>query len=328
MAKKNTKSRNAKSPQGKPWKEFEKLVSRIEKFMSPQGAIVTSPDKIPDLVSGTLREVDASIKFTVGSSPILIVIECRNRSTKQDVMWVEQLISKKTSVGASVLVGVSSKGFSLEAKKKAKSHGIQLRKLDKLIVEDLGLGSLLKTEKIGWKSYDANIQYYETVTNPMSLVLEEFNNFSSTDLMNDKIVFSSSNEAFFSLKEIFESYHNLARKDNNEFQDITFDEMGFSNIASLEMQFSLGDLCHRTKSGDIFIRSFTVNFKIFKIIDSIKATSQSVYLNEDDIPVAKSVEFIKEITSGDKIVYTYVQDSITKKSDLIFETDKFGQQIL
>ena len=58
------------------WREFEKLIARIEQAMAPLDAAVRSPDRIPDKVTGELREVDASIRYKVGTCPILITIEC------------------------------------------------------------------------------------------------------------------------------------------------------------------------------------------------------------------------------------------------------------
>ena len=56
------------------WKQFERLVARIEATLVPQGAVVRSPDRIPDLYTGSLREVDGSIRFNVGSASILITL--------------------------------------------------------------------------------------------------------------------------------------------------------------------------------------------------------------------------------------------------------------
>jgi hypothetical protein len=111
------------------WREFEKLVARIEQAMSPSGAEVKSPDHIPDKVTGQLREVDASIRYKVGTCPILITIECRDRSSVEDVQWIEQLLEKKRSVGAAMTVAVSSSGFSEPAIKKATALGIEIRTL-------------------------------------------------------------------------------------------------------------------------------------------------------------------------------------------------------
>lgn len=113
----------------KPWREFEELVTRIERNLSPGGAVVTSPDKIPDKVTGQIREVDASIRYKVGSADILIMIECRDRNTTQDITWLEQIKSKKDSVGAHQTIVVSKEGFTEPAKRYAQHYGLALRQL-------------------------------------------------------------------------------------------------------------------------------------------------------------------------------------------------------
>lgn len=111
------------------WREFENLVALIERHLSREGATVKSPDSIPDKVTGELREVDASIRYQVGSIPILITVECRKRSRKQDTRWIEQIARKRDDIGASVTVAVSSNGFSKPAIEKARFYGIETRLL-------------------------------------------------------------------------------------------------------------------------------------------------------------------------------------------------------
>jgi len=115
--------------QNSKWREFEKLITLVEHHLGPMGAVVRSPDHIADKVTGQPREVDASIRYQVGSVPILITIECRDRVSTEDVTWIEQLISKRDSIGASATVAVSATGFSGPAKEKAKAHGIETRVL-------------------------------------------------------------------------------------------------------------------------------------------------------------------------------------------------------
>jgi hypothetical protein len=136
---KNRKSSTAKIT-GKPWHEFEKMVAGLESFLSPQGALVKINDKIRDVQTGRLREVDCSIRYKVGSSLILVVIECRDRSGKQDVTWIEQLSTKKRRIGADVMIGVSASAFSVEARDVARTEGIRLRKIDKIKPDSLIAG--------------------------------------------------------------------------------------------------------------------------------------------------------------------------------------------
>jgi len=111
------------------WREFEGLVARIEQDAGPLGLKVTSPDRIRCRMTGRLREVDASIRSQVGTSNVLVTIECRKRGRKQDVTWIEQLATKKQAIGADRTIAVSSAGFSEEAHAAARHHGVDLRRL-------------------------------------------------------------------------------------------------------------------------------------------------------------------------------------------------------
>src|SRR4051812_18358578 len=82
--------------------------------------------------SGTLREVDVSLRSQVGSVSVLVIIECRDRAKPQDVTWIEQLASKREDVGADKAVAVSSGGFSASARNLARSKQIDLRSLEEL----------------------------------------------------------------------------------------------------------------------------------------------------------------------------------------------------
>ena len=120
------------------WRKFELFISAIEAALAPKGAVVQSPDRIADKISGQLREVDASIRFQVGSTPILITIECRDRVGIQDVTWIEQLAKKKENIGASVTVAVSSSGFTEPALRVASQVGIETRTLTDVSDTDAG----------------------------------------------------------------------------------------------------------------------------------------------------------------------------------------------
>lgn len=119
------------------WRAFERLVARIETVASPRGAIVKSPDHLPDLVTRKMREVDASIRYRIGSVDILITIECRKRTRKADDTWIEQLATKRSKVGAAKTIAVSSRGFTNSATQTARHHGIELRTLSEVPPKDL-----------------------------------------------------------------------------------------------------------------------------------------------------------------------------------------------
>lgn len=125
------------SSKKKAGREFEELITRIESSGLPDGAEVTSPDKLPDRASGTLREVDASIRYTLGTVPVLVTIECRDRSRAAEPRWIDEIISKRNDLGANVAIGVSAKGFSKAALAKAKAHGVLLRETKTLDAREI-----------------------------------------------------------------------------------------------------------------------------------------------------------------------------------------------
>ncbi|MEE9129290.1 MAG: hypothetical protein V3T84_04680 [Phycisphaerales bacterium] len=117
------------------WREFEKLVARIERAIGPVGGIVRSPDYVRDSVTGELREVDASIRTQEDVPPIRI-LECRDRARVEDVIWIEQLVTKSRDHGVAT-TAVSSKGFSRSATTKANHYGIETRQISELTQDEM-----------------------------------------------------------------------------------------------------------------------------------------------------------------------------------------------
>lgn len=119
------------------WREFEKLVARIEQTLAGSDVVVKSPDRITSLITSRKREVDASMRARIGSVEVLVTIECRKRRAKQDVTWIEQLASKKAAIGASRTIAVSSTLFSSDAVQAAGYYGIDLRVLSQITDADM-----------------------------------------------------------------------------------------------------------------------------------------------------------------------------------------------
>lgn len=119
------------------WRQFEQLVRRIEEMACPLGAIVKSPDRVRDLTTGRLREVDASIRYRVGTTDLLITVECRKRKRRADDTWIEQLATKRLKIGAAKTIAVSSSGFSQAAMETAEKYGIEVRTLSEVSQADI-----------------------------------------------------------------------------------------------------------------------------------------------------------------------------------------------
>ncbi len=141
MTRKRSKKKSNAPRQAKTapdWEEFQKLVARIEHTMAPAGAVVRSPDRIPDVDTGQMREVDATVRYTVGTVPILIAFECRRRGDREDVTWIEQLATKHRSIRASRVIAVSAAGFTGPAVEKALRLGIDLRTVSNITDVEIG----------------------------------------------------------------------------------------------------------------------------------------------------------------------------------------------
>lgn len=118
---------------------FEEVVKLIEETIAGTNIEAKSPDYILDKDTGQLREVDVSLRGKIGSSNILVIIECRDRMKHppQDVTWIEQIVCKRKSVGADKVIAVSSKGFTEPAKIKAQKNEIELRSFDEINPEEI-----------------------------------------------------------------------------------------------------------------------------------------------------------------------------------------------
>jgi hypothetical protein len=137
-------------------KEFEELAARLETALAPEGAQVKSPDRIRDQFTGQYREVDASIRYTIGSSDILITVECRDRVRTQDVTWIEQLATKRVHVRADRTLAVSSSPFTEAALLAAKTHGISTRLISEVTDEEIR--SAVNTLEVAIHSTDIAIR--------------------------------------------------------------------------------------------------------------------------------------------------------------------------
>jgi hypothetical protein len=68
---------------------------------------------------------------------IFIAVECRDRGAVQDVTWIEQLIAKKESIGADLLIAVTSSRFTLPAVVKAAKRGVLVRTLTTALADEI-----------------------------------------------------------------------------------------------------------------------------------------------------------------------------------------------
>jgi hypothetical protein len=111
--------------------DFQRLIYLIKQQLSPE-AIVTESKELVDLLSQTGREVDICIETVISTHPIIICVECQDRSRKSGIGWIEEMKAKHERLSTNKLVLVSRKGFTPEARTISAKYGIELLQFDEL----------------------------------------------------------------------------------------------------------------------------------------------------------------------------------------------------
>ena len=114
---------------------FEQLNARIASLVRGGAATVEWNAKIPDPDSPMdQRQIDVLIRTSAGCT---VSVECRHRSASQSVMWIEELVGRKQSLGLDGMIAVSLSGFSRLAQKKANRFGIILYDFEGITDEEI-----------------------------------------------------------------------------------------------------------------------------------------------------------------------------------------------
>lgn len=123
---------------GNDGKSLEKLVAMIEGMQLPPGFVVETNKRLYD-AHGQIAELDVLITGQVGTVEHKTLFECRDRPSdgSADVGWIEQLDGRRKRLGLSVVVAVSTTGFSGPAIAYAKQTSIPLRVVTEITEEDI-----------------------------------------------------------------------------------------------------------------------------------------------------------------------------------------------
>lgn len=105
--------------------QFEQLVESIYRELDSSSQI-TRNDKILGRDSGIEREIDVSIRGSIGLHKLLIIIQAKDYKKACDVNIVGEFAAVIADVGANKGVLVSSQGFTQAARTMARSKGIEL----------------------------------------------------------------------------------------------------------------------------------------------------------------------------------------------------------
>lgn len=113
---------------------FERQIERIHSLLESEDSIVTWNDHVPDPDNPSQqRQIDVSIR----RDDAFTLVECRIHAQPQDVTWIEELIGRRSSLKADAVIAVSASGFTRGAVLKGNAHGIFLRDMKSLSVDEI-----------------------------------------------------------------------------------------------------------------------------------------------------------------------------------------------
>lgn len=312
------KSKNlASTNTGKPWKQLEKLVSQIEESYCDK-AVVKSHDYINDVFSGNPIQVDVSIRYKIGSVDALMIIECRDRGRKQEVNWIRELAGRKKDCGASVLIGVSTQGFTKEAIRKAKFDGIILRKLGKIDASKI-LSEKWELIKRNYKITSAELTFYDTPQDVANDIQEELVGKYKSDILNVDLLIFDKHQKSYKLVDIF---HNEMYKKRDELDVIEVPKREVSKTIGLDMTFPDADVYVECSLGKVFIQKYRAEFFFYEDpAEPLSPYSSYIYSDEGLNPIVEVTELRSAAHGGNYEIFTVHKDVKTNSKILKYGID-------
>jgi len=110
--------------------DFQALITHIYESTVPEVGTVTESGMVYDTEAEILREVDILVEYKFAGHEFSFIVECRDRSRKETVEWIDALVGKVKSLKVNKVIAVSSKGFAAAAIAKAKANDIETLTLE------------------------------------------------------------------------------------------------------------------------------------------------------------------------------------------------------
>ena len=316
LKRKPNKARKVKTKKVKSttssWREFEKLVTRIEQVLSPKGAVVKSPDFLIDKTTGEQREVDASIKFKAGTADIIITIECRERTSVQDSIWIEQLVTKQSNIGASKTIAVSANGFTDPAIRKAKLYGIEVRKITKIDNASIFGWTNLKLTRTQFNYHIVNFKVSVDIPKEnQDHLKEEFKKYGQA-VFDTPFCTSYNTGKPLTLRNLLEDFQKKVRGKIPEPKAPP--ETGHSDFITLDAKLPSGQIFITTSLGKFDLVGLRVDFTLYKHSELTATPTAAFTYADSERDLIKGVEFEIISSKGDKELISIHTDLEFKKA--------------
>jgi hypothetical protein len=127
--------------------DFQKLIYLVRVNLA-DGAVVTESKMLTDRVSDKPVEVDVCIEGSVGGEPVMLCIECQDRSRVAGPSWVNEMKAKHERLPTNALILASRRGFTSAARHVAAGYGIQTCSIAD--VEEMNFPALLGSASTLW----------------------------------------------------------------------------------------------------------------------------------------------------------------------------------
>lgn len=142
---------------------FEQRVERIHRLLEGEDAVVTWDDKIPDPDNPNQpRQIDVTIRRPASFT----IVECRIHKEPQDVTWIEELIGRRASLRADMVIAVSNSGFTEGAESKAAQFGIILRDFSTLTQEEIRNWGRQRKVQLNFFEFTNNVMTFKLASAP------------------------------------------------------------------------------------------------------------------------------------------------------------------
>jgi hypothetical protein len=109
-----------------PSQLLERAVAVLEKFLAPD-AFVEHNIRLPELVTGTLRQCDVVIRAGKAPRQTLTIVEAQDRGRNVELSDYEGWCQKREKLGAQHLICVSTNGFPTSVQRDAALRGDTIR---------------------------------------------------------------------------------------------------------------------------------------------------------------------------------------------------------
>jgi Restriction endonuclease len=104
------------------WLAFERLAQQIQSDLAPDAQVTHNERLIGK--SGVEHQCDLVLRSKIGQLDFICVIECKDKRSKVNLETVRAFTSRLQDVSASQGIIVAAKGFTRDALRYAKAHGV------------------------------------------------------------------------------------------------------------------------------------------------------------------------------------------------------------